>query len=62
MYPAKPGFLYIFNRLLRKGSTGAKELAYEALVCPMMEYGVCCWDLYRKTEVESLRESAAEGS
>ena len=28
-----------------------KTLAYASLVCPVLEYGAECWDLYREGQV-----------
>jgi len=39
-------------RTLKKGNNNAKKLAYTSLVRPILEYGVACWDPYRKCQVE----------
>ena len=41
-------------RILRKGNNNTKRLAYKALVRPILEYGVVCWDPYREGQVKAL--------
>src|SRR6187551_798081 len=41
-------------RTLKKGNNNAKQLAYTSLVRPILEYGVGCWDPYRKCQVKVL--------
>jgi hypothetical protein len=40
--------------ILKKGNNNTKRLAYTALVRPILEYGVVCWDLYREGQVSIL--------
>jgi hypothetical protein len=35
-------------RILKKMNSSTKSLAYTSLVHPILEYGVACWDPYRK--------------
>ena len=35
-------------RIVKKGNKNTKSLAYTSLVRPILEYGVACWDPYRK--------------
>lgn len=46
--------LHFVMRILKKSSANAKELAYLTLVRPLMEYGVACWDPYRKAHRKNL--------
>ena len=39
--------LYFIMRILEKGNSSTKCLAYTTLVRPILEYGVACWDPYR---------------
>ncbi|KAJ4446635.1 hypothetical protein ANN_13332 [Periplaneta americana] len=48
--------LHIVMRVLRKGSDKAKEIAYESLVRPVMEYGAACWDPYRLEHIKTLEK------
>ena len=41
-------------RILKKGNNNTKRLAYTALVRPILEYGVVCWDPYRKGQIGTL--------
>jgi hypothetical protein len=36
------------KRILKKGNTSTKRLAYMSLVRPILEYGAVCWDPYRE--------------
>jgi len=36
--------LHFITHTLRKGNNNTKRLAYTALVRPIVEYGVVCWD------------------
>ena len=40
--------LQFIMRILRKGNSNIKRLAYTSLVRPILEYGVACWDPYRE--------------
>ena len=46
--------LYFIMGILEKGSNNTKRLAYTALVRPILEYGVVCWDPYREGQVKAL--------
>jgi hypothetical protein len=39
---------------LKKGNGNTKSLAYTSLVCPILEYGVGCWDPYRNRQISAL--------
>ena len=39
--------LHFTVRILRKGTSNTKRLAYMTLVRPIVEYGAACWDRYR---------------
>jgi hypothetical protein len=41
-------------RILRKGNSNTKCLAYTSLVRPILEYGVACWNPYRKGQISAL--------
>jgi hypothetical protein len=41
-------------RILKKGNSNTKSLAYTSLVRPILECGVACWDPYRKGEINAL--------
>jgi len=40
--------LHFIMRILKKGNSSTKSLAYTKLVLPSLEYGAACWDPYRK--------------
>ena len=40
--------LHFIMRILKKGNSSTKSLAYTTLVCPILEYGTACWDPYRE--------------
>jgi hypothetical protein len=40
--------------ILKKGKSNTKRLAYMALMRPILEYGVVCWDPYREGQVSAL--------
>jgi len=46
--------LHFIMRILKKGNNNTKHLAYTALVRPILEYGVVCWDPYREGHVSVL--------
>ncbi len=46
--------LHFIMRILRKGNNNTKRLAYKALVRPILEYGVVCWDPYREGQISTL--------
>ena len=46
--------LHFIMRILKKGNSSTKSLAYTSLVCPILEYGAACWDPYRKGQIHAL--------
>ena len=40
--------LHFTMRILKKGNSNTKRLAYMPLVRPILEYGAACWDPYRE--------------
>ena len=41
-------------RILKKGNSNTKSLAYMSLVRPIFEYGATCWDPYREGQISAL--------
>jgi len=41
-------------RILKKGNSNTKSLAYMSLVRPILEYGAACWDTYREGKISAL--------
>ena len=41
-------------RILKKGYSNTKSLAYMSLVRPILEYGAACWDPYREGQISAL--------
>ena len=41
-------------RILIKGNSNTKCLAYMSLVRPILEYGAACWDPYREGQISAL--------
>jgi hypothetical protein len=41
-------------RILKKGNSNTKRLAYMSLVRPILEYGAACWDPYREGQISAL--------
>jgi len=41
-------------RILKKGNSNTKRLAYMSLVRPILEYGVACWGPYREGQISTL--------
>ena len=41
-------------RILKKGDSNTKSLAYMSLVRPILEYGAACWDPYREGQISAL--------
>ena len=41
-------------RILEKGNSNTKSLAYMSLVRPILEYGAACWDPYREGQISAL--------
>ena len=52
--------LHFSMRILKKGNSNAKGLAYTALVRPILEYGSVCWDPYRGGQVCALNRYTNE--
>jgi len=46
--------LHFTMRILRKGNSNTKSLAYVSLVRPNLEYGAACWDPYREGKINAL--------
>jgi hypothetical protein len=55
-YKAKKAWkaLNFTMRILRKGNSNTKSLAYVSLVRPILEYGAPCWDPYREGQINAL--------
>ena len=41
-------------RILKKGNSNTKRLAYMSLVRPILEYGAACWDPSREGQITAL--------
>ncbi|KDR21879.1 hypothetical protein L798_00379 [Zootermopsis nevadensis] len=41
-------------RVLKKGNSNTKSLAYTSLVHLILEYGAACWDPYREGQINEL--------
>ena len=41
-------------RILKKGNSNTKSLAYMSLIRPILEYGAACWDPYREGQIIAL--------
>jgi hypothetical protein len=41
-------------RILKKGNSNTKSLAYTSSVRPILEYGAACWDPYREGQIHAL--------
>jgi len=41
-------------RILKKGNSSPKSLAYTTLLRPILEYGAACWDSYREGQIHAL--------
>jgi hypothetical protein len=41
-------------RIIKKGNSNTKNLAYMSLVRPILEYGAACWDPYREGQISEL--------
>jgi hypothetical protein len=46
--------LHFTMRILKKGNSNTKSLAYMSLVRPILEYGPACWDPYREGQITAL--------
>ena len=41
-------------RILKKGNSNTKSLAYMSLVRPILEYGAACWEPYREGQISAI--------
>ena len=41
-------------RILKKGNSNTKSLAYMSLLRPILEYAATCWDPYREGQIIAL--------
>jgi len=41
-------------RILKKGNSNTKSLAYMSLVRPILDYGAACWDPYGEGQISAL--------
>ena len=41
-------------RILKKGNSNTKRLAYMSFVSPILEYGAALWDPYREGKISAL--------
>jgi hypothetical protein len=41
-------------RILKKGNSNTKILAYKLLAHPIFQYGAACWDPYREGQINVL--------
>jgi hypothetical protein len=46
--------LHFTMRILKKGNSSTKRLAYMSLVRPTLECGAACWDPYREGQISTL--------
>ena len=46
--------LHFTMRILKKGNSNTKSLAYMSLVRPILEYGAAWWDPYREGQISAL--------
>jgi len=46
--------LHFTMRILKKGNSNTKSLAYMPLVRPILEYGAACWDSYSEGQISAL--------
>ena len=55
--------LHFTMRIVKKGNSSTKSLAYISLVRPILEYVVACWDPYREGQIialDRLQKNAAK--
>jgi len=45
--------IHFVMRVLKKGNTKTKSLAYTSLVRPILEYGAACWDPCREGQINA---------
>jgi len=55
-YAVKKGrkALHFTVRILKKGNSNTKSLAYMSLVRPILEHGTACWDPYVEVQINAL--------
>jgi len=46
--------LHFTMRILKKGNSNTKSLAYMSLIRPILEYGATCWDPYREGHISVI--------
>jgi len=46
--------LHFTKRILLKGNTSTKSLAYMSLIRLILEYGAACWDPYREGQISAI--------
>jgi len=46
--------LHFTMRILKRGNSNTKSLAYMSLVRPILEYGAVCWDPFREGHISAL--------
>ena len=46
--------LHFIMRILKKGNSSTKSLAYTTLILPILEYGAVCWDPYMEGQIHAL--------
>ena len=49
--------LHFTMRILKKGNSNTKSLAYMSLIRPILEYGAACWDPYREGQIIALQRA-----
>ena len=49
-------------RIIKKGNSNTKSLAYTSLVRPILEYGAACWDPYMEVQITVLDRVQKEGA
>jgi hypothetical protein len=52
--------LHFTMRILRKGNSNTKTLAYMSLERPILEYEATCWDPYRARTNKCIRQGTKE--
>ena len=45
--------LHFTMRILKKGNSNTKSLAYKLLLRPILEYGAACYDPYREGQISA---------
>jgi hypothetical protein len=54
--------LHFTMRILKKGNSNSKRLAYMSLVHQILEYGAACWDPYREGQIRALYRVQKKGA